>query len=97
MCPKINFFRTRIVPHSAPLGYFSQTFVDTLPSAAQCQCQGTFFLEGNFTTIFEAKKLSTIEQKFTKIIDPIKSKDYYYIITQKKFKKNTRSNIKILV
>ena len=23
-------------------------------------------------------------KKFTKIIDPIKSKDYYYIITQKK-------------
>ena len=26
-------------------------------------------------------------KKFTKIIDPIKSKDYYYIITQKRSKR----------
>ena len=34
-------------------------------SKAQHRCQGTFFPGDNFTPIFEAKKLSTIEQKCT--------------------------------
>ena len=37
--------------------------IDHLHSAAQHQCQGTFFLEGNFTPIFEAKKLRKVEEK----------------------------------
>ena len=38
-------------------------------SNAQHRCQGTFFSGGNFTPIFEAKKLSTIEQKCTGYFD----------------------------
>ena len=36
---------------------------DPLDSTGQRRCQETFFLGGNFTQIFEAKKLSTFEQK----------------------------------
>ena len=36
---------------------------DPQHSAAQHRCQGIFFLEGNFTPIFEAKKLRKVEEK----------------------------------
>ena len=53
------------MPFSAQKMHFFETNGNLTPSTAQhsTQCQGTFFSGGNFTPIFEAKKLSTIEQK----------------------------------
>ena len=36
---------------------------DPLDSTGQRRCQETFFLGGNFTPIFEAKKLRKVEEK----------------------------------
>ena len=49
-CPKNAFF-------------WQKWQFDPLPSAAQRRCQGTFFSGGNFTPIFEAKKLRKVEEK----------------------------------
>ena len=49
-CPKNAFF-------------WQKWQFDPLPSAAQRRCQGTFFSGGNFTPIFEAKKVGTAGQK----------------------------------
>ena len=49
-CPKNAFF-------------WQERQFDALDHPGPRQYQGTFFLEGNFTPIFEAKKLSTFEQK----------------------------------
>ena len=38
-------------------------FLTKMARAGPRQCQGTFFSEGNFTTIFEAKKLRKVEEK----------------------------------
>ena len=43
--------------------FFLKWQFDNLDSAAQRQCQGTFFSEGNFTLFFEAKKLRKVEEK----------------------------------
>ena len=54
-CRKWTFWKNVIFcPKNA---FFWQKWqFDPLPSAAQRRCQGTFFLGGNFTPIFEAKK-----------------------------------------
>ena len=49
-CPKNAFF-------------WQKWQFDPLASAGPRQCQGTFFWGGNFTPIFEVKKVGTAEQK----------------------------------
>ena len=61
-CIKWTFWKNVIFcPKNA---FFWQKWqFDPLPSAAQRRCQGTFFSGGNFTPIFEAKKVGTAGQK----------------------------------
>ena len=58
-CIKWTFWKNVIFcPKNA---FFGQKWqFDTLDSMGQHHCQGTFFLGGNFTQIFEAKKLRKV-------------------------------------
>ena len=61
-CIKWTFWKNAFF-HPKNAFFWQKLQFDPLASAGQQRCQRTFFLEGNFTPIFEAKKAGTSGQK----------------------------------